>query len=44
MNRWSLDTSPGYLAMDLLSRVISPYNLNPLGFNPISDILDQRHS
>jgi NTE family protein len=41
MNRWSLDTSPGYLLMDLMSRVVSPYALNPLGVNPISDILDQ---
>ena len=41
MNRWSLDTSPGYLTMDLMSRVVSPYNLNPLGLNPISDILRQ---
>jgi NTE family protein len=41
MNRWSLDTSPGYLAMDLMSRVISPYNLNPFGINPISDILEK---
>ena len=29
MNRWSLDTSPAYLAMDLMSRMISPYNMNP---------------
>ncbi len=39
MNRWTLDTSPAYLVMDLMSRVVSPYNLNPLGLNPISDIL-----
>jgi NTE family protein len=39
MNRWTLDTSPGYIAMDLMSRVVSPYSLNPLGFNPIKDIL-----
>ena len=39
MNKWSLDTSPVYLMMDLMSRVASPYNLNPLGLNPISDIL-----
>jgi NTE family protein len=39
MNRWSLDTSPGYLALDLMSRLISPYSLNPFGINPISDIL-----
>jgi NTE family protein len=39
MNRWTLDTSLGYLVMDMMSRVVSPYSLNPLGFNPISDIL-----
>jgi NTE family protein len=39
LNRWSLDWSPAYLAMDLMSRVVSPYNLNPLGHNPISAIL-----
>jgi NTE family protein len=39
MNRWSLDTSPAYLMMDLMSRVFSPYSLNPFGVNPISDIL-----
>jgi len=41
MNRWSLDTSPGYLMMDLMSRVVSPYSLNPMGVNPISDILER---
>ena len=41
MNRWSLDTSPAYLAMDLMSRVVSPYNLNPFGINPISEILEK---
>ena len=41
MNRWSLDTSPAYLAMDLMSRMVSPYSLNPLGHNPISDILEK---
>src|ERR1700722_4948424 len=38
MGRWSLDTSPAYVAMDLMSRVLSPYDLNPLGFNPLSSI------
>jgi NTE family protein len=41
MNRWSLDTSPGYLVMDLMSRLVSPYDLNPLGVNPISKILEE---
>jgi NTE family protein len=41
MKRWSLDTSPGYLIMDLMSRVVSPYDLNPFGHNPIRSILEQ---
>src|SRR6516225_6326786 len=40
MNRWSLDTSPGYVMMDLMSRLVSPYDLNPFGYNPIRSILE----
>jgi NTE family protein len=29
LGRWSLDNSPGYLAFDLMTRVFSPYHLNP---------------
>src|SRR5215472_3542350 len=39
MGRWTLDTSPAYVMFDLISRVLSPYDLNPLGFNPLRDIL-----
>jgi NTE family protein len=39
MGRWTLDTSPAYVVMDLMARVLSPYDLNPLGFNPLRDIL-----
>jgi NTE family protein len=39
MGRWSLDTSPGYLFMDLMTRVLSPYDLNPFGLNPLRNIL-----
>ena len=39
MGRWTLDTSPAYVAMDLMARVLSPYDLNPLGFNPLRTIL-----
>ena len=37
--RWTLDTSPAYVAFDLVSRMFSPYDLNPLGFNPLRTIL-----
>ena len=41
MGRWSLDHSPAYLAIDLLTRVASPYDLNPAGYNPLKPILEE---
>jgi NTE family protein len=41
MGRWTLDTSPAYVAMDLMSRLLSPYVLNPTGFNPLRSILKE---
>jgi NTE family protein len=40
LNRWTLDTSPGYIMMDLMSRLVSPYTLDPFGNNPIRRILE----
>ena len=37
--RWTLDTSPLFLAFDLMARVFSPYDLNPRGVNPLTGIL-----
>jgi NTE family protein len=39
LGRWSLDSSPAYLAFDLMTRVFSPYHLNPLDLNPLRAIL-----
>ncbi|CAM3532043.1 patatin-like phospholipase family protein [Halomonas lysinitropha] len=39
---WSLDHSPGYIALDLMSRLVSPYQFNPFNFNPLRDIVAQR--
>ena len=36
LGRWSLDSSPIYVAMDLMSRLVSPYDLNPMGKNPLA--------
>jgi NTE family protein len=41
MGRWTLDTSPAYVAMDLISRLLSPYDLNPFAINPLRDILNK---
>ena len=39
MGNWSLDTSPTYILMDHLSRILSPYDLNPMNLNPLRDVL-----
>ncbi len=36
-----MDTSPGWLWADALSRLFSPYQLNPLGFHPLRGILER---
>ncbi|HSU62341.1 MAG TPA: patatin-like phospholipase family protein [Burkholderiales bacterium] len=40
-NLGSLDHSPGYLFMDMLSRFFSPYELNPMNHNPLRDVLSK---
>ena len=41
MGRWTLDNSPLFIAMDLTSRLYSPYDLNPGGSNPLRGILNE---
>ena len=41
LGRWTLDYSPAFIAMDLASRLFSPYDLNPGGSNPLREILAQ---
>ncbi len=40
LGRYSLDHSPAFLMAEGLSRVFSPYQLNPLGLNPLRDVLE----
>jgi NTE family protein len=35
----SMDSSPGYVFFDALSRMLSPYQLNPMNYNPLRDVL-----
>jgi NTE family protein len=37
--RWTLDNSPMFITLDLMARIFSPYDLNPHGVNPLSEIL-----
>src|SRR5262249_61266229 len=39
LGRWTLDSSPLFLAFDLMARIFSPYYLNPRGVNPLGNIL-----
>jgi hypothetical protein len=39
LGRWTLDYSPMFVAMDMMARVFSPYDLSPGGANPLRNIL-----
>ncbi len=38
---WSLDNSPSYLFSQILTRVASPYNLNPSNINLLRDLVEE---
>ncbi|TCT11876.1 NTE family protein [Tepidamorphus gemmatus] len=38
---WSLDWSPGFMMVDLVSRFVSPYEFNPLNLNPLKDLIEE---
>lgn len=42
MGNWNLDNSPGFLFFDLLGRVASPYELNPMNLNPLRDLVAEQ--
>jgi NTE family protein len=37
--RWNLDRSPGYFWFNLFGRLFSPYQTNPLNYEPLREIL-----
>src|ERR1700752_651212 len=39
LGRWTVDTSPFYIAFDIASRVFSPYDLNIARANPLHQVL-----
>lgn len=36
---WDMTDSPAYIMMDLLSRVASPYEINPFKYNPLRQLI-----
>jgi NTE family protein len=41
LGRWTLDNSPAFLMMDMLARVVSPYDVPAIGGNPLADVLNE---
>lgn len=39
LGNWSVDHSPGLVMMDVMSRLVSPYEFNPLGINPLRSLV-----
>ncbi len=39
--RYTMHNSPGFLFFDFISKIFSPYQLNPLGTNPLKDLVEK---
>jgi NTE family protein len=42
MGSWNLDYSPAFLFFNFMTRMTSPYALNPLNINPLRDLLAEQ--
>ena len=38
---WNMDSSPAFMMADFMTRMFSPYQINPLDINPLRDILSE---
>lgn len=41
MNNHALEMSPAFVFFDLMTRMLSPYQFNPLNHNPLKDVLER---
>lgn len=41
MRQWNFDHAPLFLWLDMLTRIWSPYQINPLNLHPLRDLLDR---
>ena len=37
---WNLDHSAAFVAFDMLTRMLSPYQFNPMNYNPLRQVLE----
>ncbi len=40
-NKYIMHNSPGFLMFDFLSKIMSPYQMNPLGTDPLKDLVEE---
>src|SRR3954468_4111724 len=40
--KWNVDSAPGFMWADMVTRMFSPYQTNPLNLNPLRDILAEQ--
>ena len=40
MPNHSMETSPAFMWFDMMTRILSPYQLNPLNYHPLRDVLE----
>jgi NTE family protein len=41
-SQWNVDNSPAFMMADFVTRMFSPYQLNPMDLNPLRDILAEQ--
>ncbi|PZQ85713.1 MAG: patatin [Ancylobacter novellus] len=41
LGNWSLNGNPSYIAFDMMSRFLSPYDFNPLNINPLMELIEE---
>jgi NTE family protein len=41
LGNWSFDKNPAFIALDVASRFLSPYDFNPFKINPLREILER---
>jgi NTE family protein len=41
MNHWNADRNPSFLWFQMITRLFSPYEWNPLNINPLKDVLEK---
>ena len=41
LQNWGMDANPALTAFEMMSRVVSPYQFNPLNINPLEDLLNR---